>query len=136
MIFHEIPSWKNIPGESRLKVLTSKLVFECDYVIYTIEPGFITDLASIPRVFWSLYPPDGKYAPAAVLHDCLYQVDWKRKSADKIFKKALKALKVRKLTRNILFYSVRTGGWVGYNNYTESQVKNATNSLSVAILTP
>ncbi|EAQ5166578.1 DUF1353 domain-containing protein [Salmonella enterica subsp. diarizonae] len=27
----------------------------------------ITDLASVPRIFWTLLPPDGKYAKAAWL---------------------------------------------------------------------
>ncbi|WP_250530524.1 DUF1353 domain-containing protein, partial [Caballeronia sp. ATUFL_F1_KS4A] len=27
-----------------------------------VPTGFVTDLASIPRIFWSVLPPDGDYA--------------------------------------------------------------------------
>jgi len=37
-----------------------------------VEPNFITDLASVPRALWWLYPPSGKYDLATVLHDWLY----------------------------------------------------------------
>src|SRR4051812_2279337 len=34
--------------------------------------GFVTDLASIPRIVWSVYPPDGPWVKAAIIHDFLY----------------------------------------------------------------
>ena len=37
-----------------------------------VPRGFVTDLASIPRPFWSWLPPDGPWAKAAVIHDFLY----------------------------------------------------------------
>lgn len=37
----------------------------------TIPADFPTDLASVPRLFWALLPPDGVYEKAAVLHDYL-----------------------------------------------------------------
>src|SRR5690606_541780 len=44
----------------------------------TIEAprGFVTDLASIPRMFWSALRPDADYAYAAIIHDFLY---WQQK---------------------------------------------------------
>jgi hypothetical protein len=46
-----------------------------DYVgerdVIHIPGGFETDLASVPRVFWALLPPQGAYEKAAVLHDHL-----------------------------------------------------------------
>ena len=39
--------------------------------IFKVEKGFITDFASIPRIFWSIYPPFGRYTKSAVLHDRL-----------------------------------------------------------------
>lgn len=38
---------------------------------FTVPRGFITDAASIPRVFWPLLPPLGPYTDGAVLHDWL-----------------------------------------------------------------
>ena len=37
-----------------------------------IPKGFITDFASVPRWLWSILPPHGKMANAAILHDYLY----------------------------------------------------------------
>jgi hypothetical protein len=37
-----------------------------------VPKGFETDFASVPRVFWTIIPPDGKYTKAAVVHDYLY----------------------------------------------------------------
>src|SRR5262245_47745360 len=34
-----------------------------------VPAGFVTDLASIPRIFFSALRPDGVYAYAAIVHD-------------------------------------------------------------------
>lgn len=41
----------------------------------TVPMGFVTDLASIPRGLWNLFPPHGRYDYAAVVHDYLYRTD-------------------------------------------------------------
>ena len=41
-----------------------------DLVVY-IEDGFLTDGASVPRVFWSIVPPWGMHGDACVVHDKL-----------------------------------------------------------------
>ena len=40
--------------------------------VITVPAGFVTDLASIPRLVWSFYPPDGPWVKAAIIHDFLY----------------------------------------------------------------
>lgn len=47
-----------------------------------VEKDFITDFASVPRIFWIFYPPFGIYTKPAVLHDrlCeafLHKQQWK-----------------------------------------------------------
>lgn len=54
----------------------------------TVPAGFITDLASIPRVFWNIYPPFGQYTEAAVIHDYGYRTAGKYVDCDKTFTKA------------------------------------------------
>ena len=52
----------------------------------TVQPGFVSDLASIPWFLRWLYPPDGIWGPAAVVHDWLYsQPEVSRRVADRIF---------------------------------------------------
>lgn len=39
--------------------------------IITVQAGYKTDFASVPRLFWRIFPPHGPYVPAAVVHDWL-----------------------------------------------------------------
>ena len=42
---------------------------EKSHDVIVVPVGFVTDFASVPRAFWSLYPPTGPWAPAAIVHD-------------------------------------------------------------------
>lgn len=75
----------------------------------TVPAGYLTDGASVPRLFWSLLPPWGSYGQAAVVHDLLCEylsiVDHgqpkaiSRERADQIFDEAMRVLRVPDLTR-------------------------------------
>lgn len=58
-VAHDFSQWFNIRGRT----------FRID-----IEKGYITDLASIPRALWAIYPPDGLYRAAAICHDLIFQI--------------------------------------------------------------
>lgn len=89
-----------------------------------VPEGFITDLASIPRVFWNILPPNGQYAKAAVLHDYLYQNAIKNKAyADGIFLEAMEVLGVAKWKRVLMYRAVRL---FGRGNYQLSKTKGVT----------
>lgn len=82
-----------------------------------VPAGFLTDFASVPRIFWMIYPPDGQYTQAAVLHDYLYNIqDRPRATADAIFLEAMKVLGVPLLRRRIIYRAVRIFGWIPWNN--------------------
>lgn len=128
--------------ELRVKVLDNGATYELldEFTYYMdgkndirikVEEGFITDFASVPRIFWSIYPPFGKYSKSAVLHDRLCEAYLKkelwnnvvedpellpatyfntmvrRKDADRIFLESMKAVNVGKFTRTMLYWSVR-----------------------------
>jgi hypothetical protein len=97
----------------------------------TVPPGFVTDLASIPRWAWMLLPPDGPWVKAAVIHDFLYQTHgtgvWKghpsgatraapytRAEADGILREAMENRQVGIVSRNIIWAAVRVGGGGGW----------------------
>lgn len=91
--------------------------------IIEVPAGFVTDFASVPRVFWSMLPPQGAgkkqdYAKAATLHDYLWdktcKINFTRKEADDIFLEAMTAVKVSKFVRYLLYYCVR---WFGKSHY-------------------
>lgn len=75
----------------------------------TVPKGFVTDLASIPRPFWSLMPRDGQYADAAIVHDYLYWIQiGTRVGADETFQIAMKDLEVHSAVIDIIFRGVRS----------------------------
>lgn len=74
-----------------------------------VPTGFVTDLASIPRPFWSLIPRDGPYADAAIVHDYLY---WRQNVtkdvADMVLQEGMRDLEVFPATVSIIYGGVRT----------------------------
>ncbi|EDQ8489481.1 DUF1353 domain-containing protein [Salmonella enterica] len=76
--------------------------------VIEVPAGFITDLATIPRIFWSLMPPDGRYAKAAIIHDYLYDNALRTKwEADRIFLDGMTVLGVPRWKRTIMYWAVR-----------------------------
>ena len=88
--------------------LTENLSYYVDdnYVI-VIPKGFKTDFASIPRIFWNIIAPIGKWTLPSVLHDYLYSEGYRlgisRKQADKIFYQAMRKSFVAPITANIMW---------------------------------
>ena len=73
-----------------------------------IEKGFTTDLASVPRIFWPIVPPFGRYSRAAVLHDYLLQENLVSiETANEMFFEALETLNTNKTTRFLIKTGVR-----------------------------
>ena len=80
-----------------------------------VKKHFITDLSSIPRIFWMIYPPFGLYTLAGIVHDFLYSKEGStqvrsRKEADDIFLEIMKETGVSWHTRTIFYYAVRLFG--------------------------
>jgi len=87
-----------------------------DQEMIIVPRGFITDLASVPRVFHSFIPPWGKYGQAAILHDYLYETKkYPKKIADKIFYDAMGVLRVPKWKRTIMYLAVKWFGEYRFN---------------------
>ncbi len=78
-----------------------------------VPKGFVTDFASVPRLFWAFIPPDGSYTAAAVVHDYLYHTQERsRKESDLIFLEAMEVLGVVWWKRKVMYRSVRMFGWI------------------------
>jgi hypothetical protein len=98
-----------------------KLVEPFDYdtslgMTITVPAGFVTDFASVPRIFWNLLPPTGRYGKAAVIHDYLYRTygAGSKIVADAIFYEAMKALGVNAIVRGVMYLGVH---WFGGRSY-------------------
>lgn len=84
--------------------------------VIEVPAGFITDLATIPRIFWTFMPPDGKYAKAAIIHDYLYYNALRTKyEADRIFLDGMTVLGVPKWKRLVMYLVVRIFGRGNYS---------------------
>lgn len=93
------------------------MIVHVDDTYHVIPRGFKTDLASIPRIFWSFYSPvDFDSIASAVLHDWHYccSFDVSRKDADLIFYYGLIAQGMPKLRASLYYYCVRSWGWIFY----------------------
>jgi len=84
-----------------------------------VPDGFLTDFASVPRVFWRIFPPTGKYGKAAVIHDYLYRFPQNRTRAecDLIFYEAMVVLGVGFVTRHTIYRAVCMCGWVPWRQH-------------------
>lgn len=106
-----------IADRSNQWVTVGALVYLSDIAqrTITVDEGFETDLASIPRSFHWLIPVNGKHRLAAIIHDWLYAKapDWcTRKLADQVLLEAMKALGESWWRRTAMYSAVRAGGWL------------------------
>ena len=100
-----------------------------------IEPGFITDFASVPRVFWWAYPPDGgKYTKSAVIHDAIYAAElFPRDACDSLFLEAMINEGCGWFDRNTIYGAVRSFGWITWNGHTSESRRKARKFVSIKI---
>lgn len=81
----------------------------------TVPVGYVTDLASVPRILWPLLPPFGRYAHAAVMHDWLYTTHrTRRKSADAALKEVMIQDGVSRWQVWVIYTAVRLFGGSHY----------------------
>ena len=109
--------WKRYKLEKEIKVKLS------NKEIITIPKGFIYDLSSSPRILWTILPPDGDFAIAALIHDFLYENRlFSREFCDKEMLKwsikmnGTKKISIRNFDNYIRFYGVRIFGYYAWKN--------------------
>ncbi|WP_407073743.1 DUF1353 domain-containing protein [Pseudoxanthomonas mexicana] len=77
----------------------------------SVPVGFVTDLASIPRVFWSILPTNGRYAHSAVVHDYLYwEQSLSREESDEVMALSMADFDISKSTIKAIRTAVRSPG--------------------------
>jgi Protein of unknown function (DUF1353) len=96
-----------------------------------LDAGDTTDLASIPRIFWAVLPPHGRYKFGAVIHDKLYRSRvfgtgfWAWRRADKVLWRAMlyAPSKVSPPVRAVIYLGLLAGGWWTYFRVGEALVR-------------
>jgi hypothetical protein len=80
----------------------------------TVPAGFPTDQASVPPIFWPIFPPAGKWSRASVIHDYLCTLSrlgkCSRFLADAIFREGMHRLGVPAWRRVAMYYGCRFWG--------------------------
>lgn len=85
---------------------------------FIVPKGFVTDYASIPRLFSRILPQRGPYNRAALAHDWLYWSGILTKSeADHVLYDLADRFGVGFLDRQLLLRGVQLGGWVAWRMY-------------------
>jgi hypothetical protein len=95
-----------------MEIVIAKVKF-----LLSVQRGFISDFASIPRIFWSIvgHPLMGKTIRASLAHDALYGTkQFSRSMCDEIFYNILVEDHVSKIKANTLWICVRSFGWRYY----------------------
>jgi hypothetical protein len=99
----------------------------------TVPKGFVTDLATIPPIFWWVLPPQGNYGLAAILHDWLYWDQWTardRERADRIFEIAMEEMGVGLPLRKAMWSAVRIYGGSYWNKAKEERAQKINRVLT------
>jgi hypothetical protein len=106
--------------------LQDNFSYEDDYIQVTIKSNFITDGASIPKVFWSVVgnPLENDLLKPAIIHDGLYTLmQLKRLECDKLFKDMLLFNGTSKMKAYFIYYAVRLFGGAYWKKDTSSMMK-------------
>ena len=96
------------------ELLTNLVYRDSKEKYYIVPAGFKTDLASIPRPLWSIYPPSTS-RKGAVLHDWCYETrpyGVSRKTADRLLYEGCVSEGLPKARAWVLWVGVRAGGWM------------------------
>lgn len=91
-----------------------------------VPVGFLTDLGSVPQLFWNIIPPIGKPLRGYVLHDFLYATQlYTRSKSDEILLEAMGVAGVSFIKRWTIYLGVRAGGWVSwYKHFEENKTED------------
>lgn len=91
--------------------------------------GFLTDLGSVPQLFWNVIPPIGKPLRAYVLHDWLY---WRqlytRSKSDSVLMEAMGVAGVSIFKRWVIYGMVRSWGWIAWKNNAAKKLASLNNT--------
>lgn len=133
--FLNLPSVKIL--DSGIRELTSDFRVQIKYkgksYLVRCPEGMKTDLASVPKIFWSFFPKDDpEYLKSALFHDWLYfnggkiealelatnkrvKLKISRLDSDKFFKEGARILGSSWFKRNAIYSAVRIGGSSAFN---------------------
>ncbi|MCW1921331.1 DUF1353 domain-containing protein [Luteolibacter arcticus] len=110
-----------LQGDVRTFRLLAPFTYLSSRGAITVPAGFVTDGASIPRVFWSVLAQFGPWFGAAIIHDWLYSelnLRFTRLQSDDLFKEAMFNAGLDWPRREMIYRAVR---WFGGRSFKGSK---------------
>lgn len=101
----------NVPlSERPFEVSEGFLFYSKQYGDINIPVGYRSNFADIPRIFWGVIPPCGRYSKATIIHDWLIENkdlhSFTYQEINNIFLEAMEVLGVHVITRSTIYWSV------------------------------
>lgn len=100
-------------GDVRTFRLLAPFTYYSSRGAITVPAGFVTDGASIPRIFWTALAQFGPWFGAAIIHDFLYSefnTRFDRRTSDLLFKEAMFNAGLDWPRRELIYRAVRAFG--------------------------
>jgi len=109
---------KRVVGVKNTWIVQQPLIYQKINLCIKVPKGFIFDFASVPKLFWNIFPPNGgRYDRAACLHDWLYATHIYTKSeSDYIFYIAMLDDKTPKWKAKLFYWAVKLFGKSAWKN--------------------
>lgn len=129
-------------ANSNMKRLLEDVIYQDKYGrVFTVPAGYETDYASIPRALSWVYPKDGPYRKAAIVHDYLitngldkkeFEIESNR--VDEIFREAMDDIGgIPKIRQYIMWTGVRLGA-IGNKLRRKGSLKTFPKVLGITIV--
>lgn len=130
--FQSIPlmRWQTLVGD-RTELIEPLIYVSGVGERFEIPAGFLTDYASIPKMFRNIYEPTGPARFPAILHDFLYgklggaPYYKTRRESDDLFLEAMQLVGVDLAQRRIIYRAVRLFGWLYSGKWSKAGVPKA-----------
>ena len=108
---------EQLPDGRRWRLTDSFGFWSFSTGLITVPQGFETDLASVPKLFWNILPPFGRYTDAAILHDYLYRTQvYPRATCDRLLLLAMRVSLVKRWQRTVIYLNVRWFGEIAWKD--------------------
>lgn len=104
-------------GDGYYRLLEPVYWTDSSGVRQTVPAGFVTDLASVPRLPFIYLLFADRATKAAIVHDWLYSIAHPREKADKVFHDLMKRREVSWFIRIPMYVGVRLFGWHAYGKH-------------------
>lgn len=113
MVIHGLPTITRFAGDKAMWFTANEMGLND----ITVPIHFVTDLASIPAIFFQILPPDGPYTFPAIVHDWLY---WHqagtRDDADNTLRDGMNAFGVEQWKVDAIYTAVHTFGQMAWDS--------------------